>query len=558
MAHAVKELYPNAKLAIGPATSEGFYYDFDCEEPITDAILPVIEKKMLDIIKQDKPFLKKEISRKEAIELFEKMGEPYKVELIEEIGDEKVTIYEEDNFIDLCRGPHLKSTGKVKAFKLLSVAGAYWRGSEHNKMLQRIYGVAFLTEDALKKHLFFLEEVKKRDHRRIGKELDLFSIADEIGAGLVLWHPRGASIRKIIENFWTEEHQRAGYKILYTPHIAKLDLWKKTGHLDFYSENMYSPMQIEGIEYEIKPMNCPFHIAIYKSHMRSYRDLPIRFAELGTVYRYERSGVLHGLLRVRGFTQDDAHIFCREDQLKDEIQKVLDLTLYILKTFGFSEYDIYLSTRPEKFVGSLEIWDKSTEALKEALIDKGLEYKIDYGEGVFYGPKIDIKVKDSLGRPWQCSTLQVDFNIPERLDVSYRGQDSKEHRPIMVHRALMGSLERFFGILIEHYAGAFPLWLSPTQVSVLTISERHVEYARTLFESFLQDGIRAELNTDNEKIGYKIREATLLKTPYMCIVGDREAANGVLNVRTLSGENLGEMSIEKIKSILKEGIKNRR
>lgn len=558
MAHAVKELYPNAKLAIGPATSEGFYYDFDCEEPITDGILPVIEKKMLDIIKQDKPFLKKEISRKEAIELFEKMGEPYKVELLKEIGDDKVTIYEEDNFIDLCRGPHLKSAGKVKAFKLLSVAGAYWRGNEHNKMLQRIYGVAFFTEEALQKHLVFLEEVKKRDHRRIGKELDLFSIADEIGAGLVLWHPRGASIRKIIENFWTEEHQRAGYKLLYTPHIAKLDLWRKTGHLDFYSENMYSPIEIEGIEYEIKPMNCPFHIAIYKSQLRSYRDLPVRFAELGTVYRYERSGVLHGLLRVRGFTQDDAHIFCREDQLKDEIQKVLDLTIFILKTFGFSDYDIYLSTRPEKFVGSLEIWEKSTEALKEALVDKGLEYKIDYGEGVFYGPKIDIKVKDSLGRPWQCSTLQVDFNIPERLDVTYRGQDSKEHRPIMVHRALMGSLERFFGILIEHYAGAFPLWLSPAQVSVLTISERHVEYGRTVLESFLQDGIRAELNTDNEKIGYKIREATLLKTPYMCIAGDREAANGTLNVRTLSGENLGEMSVEKIKSILKEEIKNRR
>ncbi|MEK7308691.1 MAG: threonine--tRNA ligase, partial [Nitrospirota bacterium] len=558
MAHAVKELYPNAKLAIGPATSEGFYYDFDCEEPITDGILPVIEKKMLDIIKQDKPFLKKEISRKEAIELFEKMGEPYKVELLKEIGDDKVTIYEEGNFIDLCRGPHLKSAGKVKAFKLLSVAGAYWRGNEHNKMLQRIYGAAFFTEEALQKHLVFLEEVKKRDHRRIGKELDLFSIADEIGAGLVLWHPRGASIRKIIENFWTEEHQRAGYKLLYTPHIAKLDLWRKTGHLDFYSENMYSPIEIEGIEYEIKPMNCPFHIAIYKSQLRSYRDLPVRFAELGTVYRYERSGVLHGLLRVRGFTQDDAHIFCREDQLKDEIQKVLDLTIFILKTFGFSDYDIYLSTRPEKFVGSLEIWEKSTEALKEALVDKGLEYKIDYGEGVFYGPKIDIKVKDSLGRPWQCSTLQVDFNIPERLDVTYRGQDSKEHRPIMVHRALMGSLERFFGILIEHYAGAFPLWLSPAQVSVLTISERHVEYARTVLESFLQDGIRAELNTDNEKIGYKIREATLLKTPYMCIAGDREAANGTLNVRTLSGENLGEMSVEKIKSILKEEIKNRR
>lgn len=558
MAHAVKELYPDAKLAIGPATSEGFYYDFDCEETFTDETLSVIEKKMREIIKENKSFLRKEISRKDAIKLFKKLDEPYKVELLEEMEDELITVYEEDKFTDLCRGPHLKSTEKVRAFKLLSVAGAYWRGSEHNKMLQRIYGVSFFTDEDLKKYLDFLKEVKKRDHRRLGKELDLFSVNDEIGAGLVMWHPRGAIIRRVIENFWTDEHLKAGYQILYTPHIAKLDLWRKTGHLDFYRENMYSPMEIEGTDYELRPMNCPFHISVYKSRLRSYRNLPIRYAELGTVYRYERSGVLHGLLRVRGFTQDDAHIFCSEEQLESEILKVLDLTLFMLSTFGFSDFDIYLSTRPEKFVGTLEIWEKSTEALKNALSKKGLEFKVDPGEGVFYGPKIDIKVKDSLGRPWQCSTIQVDFNIPERLDVTYRGPDSKDCRPIMVHRALMGSLERFFGILIEHYAGAFPLWLSPVQMSVLTISERHVEYAKSIVATLLRENLRVELNSDNEKMGFKIREATLMKTPYMCVVGDKEMANGTVNVRTLKGVNLGEMSIEKIKSVLKEEITDRR
>ena len=558
MAHAVKELYPDVRLAIGPATSDGFYYDFDCERTFTNDDLPMIEKKMLEIIKADRPFVRKEIPRKDAIELFKALGETYKVELLDEIEGDIVTVYKEDKFVDLCRGPHLKSTGEVKSFKLLSVAGAYWRGDEHNKMLQRIYGVAFFTEDALNQYFHFLEEVKRRDHRHLGRELNLFSIDDEIGAGLILWHPRGALIRKFIENFWLEEHYKAGYQILYTPHIAKLDLWRKTGHLEFYAENMYSPMEIEGVSYEIKPMNCPFHISVYKSHLRSYKDLPLRFAEIGTVYRYERSGVLHGLLRVRGFTQDDAHIFCMEDQIEDEILEVLDLTLFILKTFGFSDYEVYLSTRPEKFVGTLQSWEKSTEALKKALSRKGLEYRIDPGEGVFYGPKIDIKVKDSLGRPWQCSTIQVDFNIPERLDVTYRGPDSKDHRPIMIHRALMGSLERFFGILIEHYAGAFPLWFSPVQVSVLTISERHVEYARSIMKTLSEKGIRVELDAKNEKIGYKIREATLQKIPYLCVVGDKEMANGTVNVRKRGGENLGEMPMEKIISILKEEITNRR
>ncbi len=558
MAHAVKELYPDVKLAIGPAISDGFYYDFDSSNTFTNEDLPVIEEKMREIIKADRPFVRKEMSKKEAVELFSSMGEAYKVELLNEIQDDTVTVYEEDKFVDLCRGPHLESTGELKAFKLLSVAGAYWRGDEKNKMLQRIYGVSFFTDESLKKHLDFLEEVKKRDHRRLGRELDLFSMNDEIGPGLVLWHPRGSVMRRVIENLWVDEHYRAGYQLLYTPHIARLDLWSKTGHLDFYSENMYSPMEIEGVNYEIKPMNCPFHISVYKSRLRSYKELPLRFAELGTVYRYERSGALHGLLRVRGFTQDDAHIFCMENQIEEEILKVLDLTLFILKTFGFTDYEIYISTRPEKFVGTPESWDKATAALKNALTQKGLEYTIDPGEGVFYGPKIDIKVKDSLGRPWQCSTIQVDFNIPERLDVTYRGSDSKDHRPIMVHRALMGSLERFFGILIEHYAGAFPVWLSPVQASVLTISRHHVEYADKVVNAMAVEGLRVELNAEDEKIGYKIREATLKKIPYLCIIGDREAAGGTVNVRTRSGKNLGEMTIEKINSMLKDEITNRR
>jgi threonyl-tRNA synthetase len=558
MAHAVKELFPDVKLAIGPAIADGFYYDLDCGHSITQEDLPKIEKKMKEIIKAKSPFARKEMSREDAIALFSKMGETYKVELLNELDDETVTVYEEGNFTDMCRGPHLETTGRVKAFKLLSVAGAYWRGDEKNKMLQRIYGTAFPSKDELKKHLDFLEEVKKRDHRRLGKELDLFSLNDDIGSGLVLWHPRGAAIRREIEKFWLDEHEKAGYQILYTPHMAKLDLWKKTGHLDFYKENMYSPMEIEGFEYEIKPMNCPFHVSIFKSHLRSYKELPLRFAELGTVYRYERSGVLHGLLRVRGFTQDDAHIFCTEDQIEDEVLRVLDFTLFVLKTFGFSDYDIYLSTRPEKYVGTEDGWKKSTDALEKALTDKGLNYEVDPGEGVFYGPKIDIKVRDSLGRQWQCSTIQVDFNIPERLDVNYRSSDSKEYRPIMIHRALMGSLERFFGILIEHYAGAFPLWLSPVQLSLLTIAERHGDFGKTIMESLIKEGIRVDIDAGNDKIGYKIRKATVLKTPYMCIIGDKEIENNTVNIRKRNGENIGEMTIDKLISFLKDEIVNRR
>ena len=557
MAHAVKQLFPDAKLAIGPAIDEGFYYDFDIDRAFTPEDLSSIEKKMSEVIKQDNPFVRKIVSKENAIELFRKMGEDYKVELLEEITDKEVSLYEEGSFVDLCRGPHIDSTGRISVFKLLSIAGAYWRGNEKNKMLQRIYGTAFTEEKDLKKYLNFLEEVKKRDHRRLGKELDLFSIGEEIGAGLIIWHPNGALVRRAIEDFWIDEHYKAGYKILYTPHIAKLNLWQKSGHLDFYRENMYSPMEIEGTDYELKPMNCPFHIHVYKNSLRSYKNLPIRYAELGTVYRYERSGVLHGLLRVRGFTQDDAHIFCREDQIEDEILRVLEFTLFILRIFGFEHYDVYLSTRPERYVGSLENWERATNALKGALEIKGLSYEIDIGEGVFYGPKIDVKVKDSLNRPWQCSTIQVDFNNPERFDMTYRGSDGKEHRPIMIHRALMGSLERFFGILIEHYAGAFPLWLAPVQVEVLTITERHADYAIALSEKLRSEGIRTELNIDNEKIGYKIRSATVRKVPFLIIIGDKEVSEKKVTVRKRSGENIGPFTTDEFIGMIKDKEKDR-
>ncbi len=554
MAHAVKELFPAAKLAIGPATEEGFYYDFDIDRPFTLEDLNTIEKKMTEIIKKDNQFIRKTIPKKDAIDLFKKMGEDYKVELLAEIADEDVSIYEEGGFVDLCRGPHVPSTGAIKAFKLLSIAGAYWRGDEKKKMLQRIYGTSFSNEKDLKKYLDFLEEVKKRDHRKLGKELDLFSISEDIGPGLILWHPNGAIIRKTIEDFWMDEHLKADYKILYSPHIAKLNLWQKSGHLDFYRENMYSPMEIEGIEYELKPMNCPFHISVYKNSLRSYREFPIRYAELGTVYRYERSGVLHGLLRVRGFTQDDAHIFCREDQIEDEILNILDFTLFILKTFGFDSYDIYLSTRPEKYVGTLENWERATSALKQALEKKGLSYEIDPGEGVFYGPKIDIKIRDSLNRAWQCSTIQVDFNNPERFDITYRGSDGKGHRPIMIHRALMGSLERFFGVLIEHYAGIFPLWLAPVQIRILTIAERHSDYASEIAKVLKGEGFRVETDLENEKIGHKIRETTIRKVPYLVIIGDKEIAEGKLAVRKRSGENIGPFTTNEFIGIIKSEV----
>ncbi len=544
LAQAVKELFPEAKLGIGPATEQGFYYDFDYERSFTPEDLVQIEKRMKKIVKKRLPIRREELAKEEALRLFEELNEPYKIELIKEIPEEKVSIYRQGDFLDLCRGPHLPHTGWVKAFKLLSVAGAYWRGDEKNPMLWRIYGTAFFKKEDLEAYLHRLEEAKRRDHRRLGKELELFSIEDEVGPGLILWHPKGALVRKIIEDFWKEEHLKRGYELVVTPHIARRHLWKISGHLDFYAENMFAPMKIDEIEYQLKPMNCPFHILIYKSRRRSYRELPIRWCELGTVYRYERSGVLHGLMRVRGFTQDDAHIFCREDQLEEEIFKCLDLTVYFLSTFGFAEYQIYLSTRPEKYVGSEEIWEKAEGALRKALEDKGLAYEIDPGEGVFYGPKIDIKIKDVLGRFWQCSTIQVDFNIPERFDITYIGEDNRPHRPIMIHRALLGSLERFFGVLIEHYAGAFPVWLAPVQAVVVTVADRHVPYGERVLERLKGAGIRTKADFRNEKLGFKIREAQLQKIPYMLIIGDKEVENEALTVRTRKGENLPLVTIE--------------
>jgi len=556
MAQAVKELYPETKITIGPSIKDGFYYDFDRDTPFAVEDLEKIEKKMNEIIKSNLSFERMEVSKDEARKIFKAEG--YKIELINEIPDEKVSIYKQGNFIDLCRGPHLPSTGKVKSFKLLSVAGSYWRGSEKNKMLQRIYGTSFFTKDELEKYLNKLEEAKKRDHRKLGKELDLFSMDDEVGAGLVNWHPKGALIRYLIENFWREEHYKNGYQIVYSPHIARVNLWHTSGHMDFYKENMYSPMDIEGMPYIVKPMNCPFHIKIYKSKLKSYRELPIRWAELGTVYRYERSGVLHGLLRVRGFTQDDAHIFCRLDQLSDEIERVLNFTLYMLRSFGFKDFDVYLSTRPEGYVGTLSNWEKATDALKGALDKAGLKFEIDPGAGVFYGPKIDVKIKDSLERTWQCSTIQVDFNLPERFDVKYIGEDGSAHQPIMIHRALLGSLERFFGCLIEHYAGAFPLWLAPVQAKVMTITDKQNDYASEVLNQLLNSGIRGEADLRNEKVGFKIREAQLEKTPYMLIAGNKEVESKTISVRKRDGTDMGAMGIEKLVEILKEEINSKK
>jgi len=544
LAQAVKELFPEAKLGIGPAIEDGFYYDIWHPTSFKEEDLSKIEKRMKEIIKKNLPLERKELSKEEAKRLFQELKEDFKLELIEEIPEEKVSIYSQGDFIDLCRGPHLLSTGQVKAFKLLSVAGAYWKGDETKPMLWRIYGTAFFTKDELKKHLEWLEEVKKRDHRKLGRELELFTIEEDIGPGLPIWLPKGAIIRNIIENFWKEVHFQRGYHLLYTPHIALRNLWKTSGHLDFYAENMFPPMELEERSYQLKPMNCPFHIYVYNQRRRSYRELPLRYCELGTVYRFERSGVLHGLLRVRGFTQDDGHIFCREDQLEEELTGVLDLVTYFLSVFGFKEYQIFLSTRPDKFVGSLEIWEKAEAALKKALENKGLAYEIDPGEGVFYGPKIDLKIKDVLGRFWQCSTIQVDFNLPERFQIVYMGEDNKPHQPIMIHRAIFGSLERFLGVLIENYAGAFPFWLAPVQIKVLTLTDKNIPYAREVVEKLKNAGFRVEEDFRSEKINYKIRIAQLEKVPYMLIIGHKEEEKGLISIRTRKGETRNLISLE--------------
>jgi threonyl-tRNA synthetase len=544
LAQAVMHLFSNAKYTIGPAIDKGFYYDFDVENAWTIEALAKIEEEMKKIVELDLPFERKNVSKKEAIALFESKGQNYKVEIINEIEGDTVSIYTQGDFNDLCRGPHISSTRFARNFKLLSVAGAYWHGDEKNKMLQRVYGTAFATKDELEKYLTFLEEAKKRDHRKIGKELDLFSINENLGPGLILWHPKGAMIRKIIEDFWRDEHIKRGYYFVNSPHIARLELWKTSGHWDFYRENMFSPMEVDKGSYMVKPMNCPFHIMIYKSQTRSYRDLPLRYAELGTVYRYERAGVLHGLLRVRGFTQDDAHLFVTPEKLEEEIIAVVEFAKFMIETFGFTNYNIYLSTRPEKYVGSLENWELATNALQTALETLKVPYKIDPGEGVFYGPKIDIKLVDAIGREWQGPTIQVDFNLPERFDVSYIGEDGKEHRPIMIHRVVLGSMERFFGTLIEQYAGAFPTWLAPVQVKIVPISDKHFDYAKSIYDKLFAKGIRVEIDSRGEKMNAKIRDAEFEKIPYTLIVGDREKENAMVSVRKRKAGDLGTLALD--------------
>jgi len=552
MAEAVQSIFPDAKFGIGPAIEAGFYYDFALPRSLNPDDLETIEAKMSEIIASNTPFVRDEIIKEEARRLF--AAQPYKLELIDEIPDEKVSLYRQGSFTDLCRGPHVSSTGEIKAFKLVSIAGAYWRGDENRPMLQRIYGVAFDTKEALAEHLEKLEEAGRRDHRKLGREFDLFSIHDEAGPGLVHWHPKGAVIRRVIEDFWKEEHIKRGYDIVYTPHIAKLDLWKTSGHWEFYRDYLYSPMEVEGQEYIIKPMNCLGHILIYKTRRHSYRELPLRYAELGTVYRYERSGVLHGLSRVRGFTQDDAHIFCRFDQLQDEVVGVLDLARFMIDTFGFTHYRVLLSTRPEKYAGALNVWEEATETLSKALAHLGITYKIDPGEGVFYGPKIDIKFEDAQGRAWQGPTIQVDFNLPQRFNVTYVGEDGEEHLVAMVHRTVLGSMERFLASLIEHYGGAFPVWLAPLQVMVIPVADRHLDYAHKLGAELKSDGIRVEVDARSETVNLKIRQAQLDKIPYMLVVGDREVADSTVSIRLHTGEQLASQSFDSFKETIKRAI----
>jgi threonyl-tRNA synthetase len=555
MAEAVSLLFPDVQLGIGPATSDGFYYDFDLPRSLTPEDLSVIEAKMQEIIASDSPFICEEVSKETAIETFG--SQPCKLELINELDDETATVYRQNSFVDLCRGPHVASTGEVKAFRLLSIAGAYWRGDEHRPMLQRIYGTAFDTRDELKSYLEKLEEAAKRDHRKLGRALDLFSIHEEAGAGLVYWHPKGAAIRSIIEDFWRSEHARRGYDIVYIPHIAKIDLWKTSGHLEFYQDSMYPPIDIEGQGYVVKPMNCPGHIIMYKTQIRSYRQLPLRWAELGTVYRWERSGVLHGLTRVRGFTQDDAHIFCRPDQLEEEVVGVVEFACFMLKSFGFDDYDVMLSTRPEKYAGTLEVWEQATETLKRALERLQIDYAIDPGEGVFYGPKIDISLKDSLGRTWQGPTIQVDFNLPERFDVDYIGDDGLEHRVVMIHRTVLGSMERFFGCLIEHYGGAFPVWLAPVQAIIIPITDANLDYAREVALELRGEGLRVEVDERSERMNLKIRDAQLQKVPYMLIIGNEEMASSTVSVRLRSGQNIEAQPVSEFRDMVKSAVESR-
>lgn len=550
MAQAVKELFPEVKLAIGPAIEQGFYYDFSKKEPFTPEDLPRIEERMQALSREKIPIVREEVSREAALNLFSSQGESFKVELLEGLSDQTVSLYRQGNFVDLCRGPHLSSTDQCRHFKLTHVAGAYWRGNERNPMLQRIYGTAFFEQKALKDHLFRQEEARRRDHRRLGRELDLFSIHDEVGPGLVIYHPKGALLRTILEDFEKKEHLKRGYEIVIGPQLLRADLWKKSGHYENYRDLMYFT-EIDGQGYGIKPMNCLAHMLIYKSKVRSYRDLPKRYFELGTVHRHEKSGVLHGLMRVRQFTQDDAHIICTPDQLQGEIRGVLNFVAEVMKIFDFA-FEVEISTRPEKSIGSDQDWERATEALVQALKANDLAYSICEGEGAFYGPKIDIKLKDALDRRWQCATIQCDFTLPERFDLNYIGPDGERHRPVMVHRVILGAMERFIGVLIEHYAGAFPLWLAPVQAVVLSVTDRNAKYCQEVFDGLLQSGLRAELDIRNEKLGLKVREAQLQKIPYMLVIGDKEEEQKAVSPRTRGGENLGVWTVPQLIERIKQ------
>ncbi len=552
MAQAVQEVFPGAKVSIGPAIEDGFYYDFEYKETFTIDDFVEIEKRMKAIITADNPFIREEMTRETAVKLFKDRGENYKVELINDLPEEikEVSIYKQGGYIDLCRGPHIPSTGMIKAFKLLNVAGAYWRGNENNPMLQRIYGTGFATENELHDYLTLLEEAKKRDHRRLGRELDLFQVNEEAGAGLVIFHPKGMLLRYLIEEWERKEHLKRGYDMVMGPQILKVDLWKKSGHFYHYRDNMYFT-EVDEQTYGIKPMNCLSHMLIYKSKIRSYRDLPLRYFELGTVHRHEKTGVLHGLMRVRQFTQDDAHILCTPEQLNAEIRAIADFVNYAMGIFGF-EYEVELSTRPANSIGSDADWDLATTALENALKDNNIHYEVNEGDGAFYGPKIDFKLKDALKRKWQCATIQCDFTLPERFDLSYIGADGEKHRPVMLHRVILGAIERFMGVLIEHYAGAFPVWLSPTQCMLLTVTDKHIPYAQTVHDRLIEAGIRSERYFDNEKLGYKIRQAQMQKIPYMLVIGDKEVDAGAVAPRTRDGQNMGSMPVDTFISLIKE------
>ena len=553
MAEAVLTIFPDAKIAIGPAIEDGFYYDFDLPRSLSVDDLSVIEAEMKKILEKKHDFVHKIVTPEEAKAMFK--DQPYKLELIDELKDSsEISIYSQNNFTDLCKGPHVNSTSEIRrdAFKLVKVAGAYWKGDERNTMLQRIYGTAWESPKELKAYLKRLEEIEKRDHRRLGRELDLFSTHEEAGAGLVYWHPKGARIRVLIEDFWRKEHFKNGYEILYTPHIGKSWLWQTSGHLDFYSDNMYSPMDIDGVEYYIKPMNCPFHIMIYKSSLRSYRELPLRWAELGTVYRYERSGVLHGLMRVRGFTQDDAHIICTPDQIEEEIWEVLRFSLSLWKAFGFEDVRAYLATKPEKSVGDDEQWQQAIGSLENAIKRENLPYSIDEGEGVFYGPKIDLKIRDALGREWQMTTIQFDFNLPDRFGMKFVDRDGREKKPFMIHRALLGSLERFFGILIEHYGGSMPLWLSPVQVRIIPVVPPLNDYAQEIKRILSESEIRTEVDLGENRLNAKIRQAQNQKIPYMVILGEKEKESQTISIRKRDGEQKNLAKIEDFIASIKD------